>query len=301
MRFGIKYRYPRVPLSEKLKGYLQLVKPLTLIPPFIAGYIGVVLPLIQLQFMFLSWKAVFVAISLTLAQAFGQAFNQAYGWHEDTINKPYRPIPSGIVSVSEAYSISIFLMALSVWFAYIADFVIWCILLIFLAMLYNIKLKYSSPWLSLILLSFSRGYLPFIACWSVYGNILVAEPHVIGIVIALWVFAFQPTKDIIDVEGDKRFGARTLPTVYGIERTKSFIKAAAMMPFIFLCFAIFLGFLGCIYFIFALNIFVAMYCIKTLSVSSRYFENTKSWIGFYAGIGMFYILALLGYIMEAII
>lgn len=284
---GIKFRYPNLKfLPVKLRGVIQLVRPLTLIPPLIAGYIATILPCKTL----LSAQAFLVALSLALAQAFGQATNQVTGLYEDMYNKKYRPLPSGILSVEEAIFISSIIAGLSIFFAIISDFLLWVVIFFAAGLSYNFRIKYTNQWVSLFWLALSRGYLPFIACYSVFGSIFDAQANAIAIILFLWVFAFQATKDFPDVEGDKKFNIKTLPTVYGIEGAKRIIKILATLPFVATAVAICSGILSIFYALFFVVALVAIYNIHNISTTSVHFENTRAWIGFYGGLGLFYII-----------
>jgi len=291
MKFGIKEAYPNVPLPVKLKGVVQLIRPLTIVPPLIAGCIGASLPIIGSIREHLV-EVMLVGLMLSLAQATGQAFNQVFGWREDAINKPYRPIPSGRLTIQEATLVASFVALLTCVVAYPIGMILQALIFLAMGFAYNTFIKYSNEWLSLVWLAIARGFLPFIISYSMFGNLYSPKPWVISLFLTLWVLAFQSTKDIPDIEGDKVFNIRTLPTVYGIETTTRIITGLSVLPFMELVLSVYLGLIGTEYLVLGFLWGLAFINIKMLTSKSEHFENTKAWIGFYAGIGITYLLCL---------
>ena len=94
---GIVEGYPRLQKRfGRLVGYIQLVRPFTLVAPILAGIFGVLAPINNIDFQtFL--VAIYVGVTLALAQAAGQCLNQYADVELDKVVKPYRPIPSGLI------------------------------------------------------------------------------------------------------------------------------------------------------------------------------------------------------------
>jgi 4-hydroxybenzoate polyprenyltransferase len=292
---GIKRGYPRVENAfGKLSAYIQLIRPFTLVAPVIAGFFG---SLICLGGEFLShWlEIVYVTFTLMLCQAAGQVINQACGVDEDKINKPYRPIPSGKITAKEAYGLGFLLIVISLWRGFMVNlsFGLWVSLLLFFAVFYNLKPIQARKivWVNLLWMSISRGFLPLVAIWSAFGNLFELKPWLLGSVAFLWVFAFQPTKDITDVEGDRKYGIRTLPVVYGVGRTKTFMRWASITPFIPLILYIQSGILPLPYLLLVNLAVVREIGVWGFERKTETFENTVSWISFYAGLSLIYILS----------
>jgi len=304
MKFGIKHRYPRIPLPVKLKGVVQLVRPFTLIPSFIAGCIGIILPLVHSGswHLFANLKYVLLAaISLSLAQGFGQIMNQIVGWKEDMVNKKYRPIPSGILSTNEASIICMFFMILScVLASYVPNFLGWICLFLFFAFLYNLYVKYKNHWLALIWLALSRGFFPIVATWSVFGSLLNPIPWGLGLIAFSWVLAYQGTKDYNDMKGDAKFNIPTLFTVYGVEGAVRRIISLSLLPILLSLILPLIGLLP-INFILLISLSVIGMFINLDLVTgvgeSKYFENSRPWVMFYIGLSMIYLLSLVALVI----
>ncbi len=164
-------------------------------------------------------------------------FNDIFNVEEDRINSPQRPIPSGKITVKEAtaYGLTALVLAVAVSLLTGLESLAIILLAIIVGMLYNAKIKK----------------------FGVYGNLcvalLTAFPFIYGAVVTLrslwavpircWMFfamAFLATwsreiiKGIVDVEGDRRVGIKTLPIVLGE-------KASAKIAFLIMLFAIILS------------------------------------------------------------
>jgi len=299
--YGIKHGYPRVEkLFGRVAAYIQLIRPFTLLAPVIVGFFG---SLICLKSEFWShWlEVVYVTFTLMLCQAVGQCINQACGVDEDRINKPYRPIPSGRVSIEEAYGLAFLLTLISLWrgFTVSINFGLWIVIILFFAVFYNLKpfqaRKYV--WINLLWMSVSRGLLPFVVIWSAFRNPFELKPWLLGSIAFLWVFAFQPTKDITDVEGDRKFGIKTLPVVYGVDKTKSFIKWFSILPFLPLVLYIQFGLLSLPYLLLLNLAIVREIGIWGFDKKLGPLENTMSWACFYLGLSLIFMLSYIAEVM----
>jgi len=298
---GIKKGYPRIrKYFGRISDFIALLRPFTLLAPVIVGFFG---SLICLKGEFWNhWlEVVYVTFTLMLCQAVGQCINQACGVDEDRINKPYRPIPSGRVSVEEAYGLAFLLTLISLWrgFTVSINFGLWIVIILFFAVFYNLKpfqaRKYV--WVNLLWMSVSRGPLPFVVIWSAFRDPFELKPWLLGSVAFLWVFAFQPTKDLTDIEGDKKFGIRTLPVVYGVDKTKSFIKWFSILPFLPLVLYIQFGLLSLPYLLLLNLAIIREVGIWGFERKTSITENTVGWICFYAGLSLIFVLSYIAEVM----
>jgi len=298
---GIKRGYPRLRRHfGRFMDFVALIRPFTLLAPIIVGFFG---SLICLKGEFWShWlEVVYVTFTLVLCQAVGQCINQACGVDEDKINKPYRPIPSGRVSVEEAYGLAFLLTLIALWrgFTVSVTFGLWITVILFFAVFYNLKpfqaRKYL--WINLLWMSVSRGLLPFVVIWSAFRNPFELKPWLLGSIAFLWTFAFQPTKDITDVEGDRKFDIRTLPVAYGIEKTKAFIKWASILPFIPLIIYTQTGLLPLSYLLLFSLEAVREVGIWGFDKKLGSLENTLSWACFYLGLSLIFMLSYIAEVM----
>ncbi|MEM4730054.1 MAG: UbiA family prenyltransferase [Thermoplasmata archaeon] len=252
-KLTIREGYDRVEfVPRKLRGYIDLVRPFTLLAPAVGGTAAALIGLSVSTGGALS-RAVLIdhatellwgVSALVLVNAASNALNAAYDAEIDKINKPYRPVPSGVVTEDEARSIAWILYLVTIWRAATA-FRLTFSFLVLLIML--ITITYSMPplrlkkrlWVSNIVIALTRGTLGFVAAWSIFDDPLLSHgplpfdpaPFVIGGIMSVFLTGATTTKDFTDIEGDRRFGVRTLPVVYGPRRAALLSSPFLVLPF----------------------------------------------------------------------
>jgi len=286
--YGIVKGYPRIKRRfGKLSGYIQLVRPFTLLAPLLSGIFGVLAPVEQITIQHLL-TAIYAGVTLALAQAAGQCLNQYSDAELDKIVKPYRPIPCGLIEREEALGISILLILIAVARAFTINtfFGLITLLLIFFAVFYSLapfSPRKIHPLVNLGWLAISRGFLPMFAVFSVYGNPNMAWKY--SLLAFLWVMGLQSTKDFPDVEGDRKFGIKTVPSCYGV-KGQIILTSICTILYTFTTLVLSLYFMLILV---PLSI-VALLFLRKKAVLT---ENTISWVIFYLGLGLLYILIFL--------
>ncbi len=276
--------YPRLRKRfGKLVGYLQLVRPFTLLAPLLAGIFGVLTPVQNITFESVV-LAVYVGVTLAMAQAAGQCLNQYADAELDGFIKQYRPIPSGLITREEALGISWLLAGISIARAFTLNTVFGLIVLtlLFFAVYYSLapfSPRHVNPLLNTGWMAISRGFLPMFAVWSIFGNLEMAWQY--SILAFLWVMGLQATKDIGDVDGDKRFGIKTVPGIYGVNGLKILMIVCSVLY----------GILAVSFKLYLMLLLVPLAAVAVLSLKRKTItENTVSWTIFYAGLGLIYVL-----------
>jgi len=299
--FGIKRGYPRLRrYFGKFMDYISLLRLFTLIAPLMAGITGSYICLggdIWSRWL----EVVYVSFTLVLCQAAGQVINQASG-SEDKINKPYRPIPQGRVTEEEAYGLGFLLVIIAAWRGFMVNAIFggWILLILFFAIFYNlepIKAK-KYLWINVLWMAISRGLLPFVVIWSAFGDPFTVKPWLLGSIAFFWVLAFQPTKDLGDIEGDREYGIKTLPVVYGVEKTEAIIKWLSILPFIPLILYIKSGLLPLSYLLLFALVLIREIGIRGFGEKLEYLENDVSWAMFYLGLSLIFILSVVAEILS---
>ncbi len=209
---------------SKLKGYLQLIRPVNCIMMGFAVIVGasLVSPLsfnINLVLGFLT------SFSLTGAS---MVINDYYDLEIDTINEPNRPIPRGDVSPKDALSFASILSIIGFIAAFatnIPSFIVAVIALI-ISIAYITKGKGTG--LPGNLLVSTSVIIPFI-----YGGLALGQIEVPTLLFVAIVFfsntGREITKGIVDVEGDRGHSIKTIAVTHG-EKTAA-ISAAAFSLF----------------------------------------------------------------------
>jgi geranylgeranylglycerol-phosphate geranylgeranyltransferase len=156
-----------------------------------------------------------VALTVVLVTGAGNTINDYFDIGIDSINRPDRPIPSGRVSERRALFFSAVLFAIGIAVAFLINPVCTMIAVFnsCLLVLYAARLK-SMPLAGNV----SVGYLTgstFLFGGAVYGVPGLKALMVLFLLATLATISREIVKDIEDLEGDLKEGARTLPVVAG--------------------------------------------------------------------------------------
>ena len=206
---------------------LQLMKPITWIPLIW----GVVCGAASSGNFTWSVENVFTAaacmlLSGPLMTGYTQTINDFYDREIDAINEPYRPIPSGAISIPQVVTQIIVLLLGSLVLSYVLDLVtghdfpvMFCLTLggAFVAYIYSappLKLK-QNGWLGNYALGSSYIALPWWAGHALFGQL----NWTIVILTLIYSFAglgIAVVNDFKSVEGDRTLGLKSLPVMFGV-------------------------------------------------------------------------------------
>ena len=169
----------------------------------------------------ISIPIILAMITVFFETAAGNVINDYFDYNIDLVNKPERPIPSGRISLENGkrYAYLLFLAGTICGFLISFQTGNWIPFIIVLIAdvilyLYAYKLK-TTPLIGNLAVGFMTGF------GFVFGGFTINNPDIVTTSIFLGFFAFVMTtareivKDIEDVEGDKKDGARTLPILIG--------------------------------------------------------------------------------------
>lgn len=273
----------------RLPAYIALLRPFTLVAPLVAGVIGVMTPIRQITFNNIE-TAVYIGITLALCQGAGQCLNQYADAELDKQIKPYRPIPSGLVSREEALGLSWLLAIFAVGRAFTIGtfFGLMVLVLLFFAVFYSLapfSPRKLDPLVNTAWMAVSRGFIPMYVVWSIYGDTGTGLRY--AVLALLWVMGFQATKDIGDSDGDRRFGIKTIPNVYGI---RGLIFTMGVCTVVYTAMAMYFGL-----YLMLLVLPLAAVAMFTINKKSGLTENNISWTCFYLGLASLYILMFVSF------
>lgn len=161
-----------------------------------------------------------------LMAGYTQTLNDFYDRDIDAINEPYRPIPSGVISIPQVTAQILVLLGAGMTIAYLLD--IWAghetlsmtlltLLGAFLAYIYSappLKLK-QNGWLGNYALGSSYIALPWCAGHALFGTLnwtIVA----LTLFYSLAGLGIAVVNDFKSVEGDSQLGLKSLPVMFGI-------------------------------------------------------------------------------------
>jgi geranylgeranylglycerol-phosphate geranylgeranyltransferase len=198
-----------------IRGFYEITRPANSIVSGLAAAIGYLIATGTLIPEVLLIVAVVILIT-----AAGNVINDYFDAEIDAINRPGRPIPSGMVSKGSAlvYATALFLAGITLSLSTHNGI---CILIAAINSLlligYAAKLK-STPFVGNITVSYlSASIFLFGGAFSGPGGVVQNLP--LALITFLAMVARELLKDAEDVEGDSAGGARTLPVHIGIRTT----------------------------------------------------------------------------------
>ncbi|AKG21726.1 chlorophyll synthase ChlG [Calothrix sp. 336/3] len=210
------------------KIHLQLMKPITWIPLIWGVVCGAA------SSGEYTWTlenvlkaATCMLLSGPLLTGYTQTINDYYDREIDAINEPYRPIPSGAISLTRVITQIFVLLISGVALAYVLD--LWtghefptvtalAALGTFLAYIYSappLKLK-QNGWLGNYALGASYIALPWCAGHALFGE-LNWKIVVLTVVYSLAGLGIAVVNDFKSVEGDRQLGLKSLPVMFGVQ------------------------------------------------------------------------------------
>lgn len=171
-------------------------------------------------------SATCMLITGPLMAGYTQTLNDFYDKEIDAINEPYRPIPSGAISIPQVVTQILVLLLSGVGISYLLDLwaghdfpiiTILCLFGAFLAYIYSappLKLK-QNGWLGNYALGSSYIALPW---WT--GHALFGELNLTIVILTLFYsfagLGIAVVNDFKSVEGDEKLGLKSLPVMFGI-------------------------------------------------------------------------------------
>ena len=228
----------------RAKAYLDLARPFTLLMPMLGMFSGAAT----------AWGAhhakppvtgallLPVLLGVLMAGVFNaanNALNQIYDLPIDRVNKPKRPLPSGTLSLREAWVFTGVTYVVTWGLAWLTApggrhecFVIVAVATVF-TWIYSappLRTKRNGIWAN-VTIAIPRGLLLKVAGWSAVKTILDWEPWFIGGIFGLFLLGASSTKDFADIAGDRADGCKTWPILYGVKKAAWMITPFFILPF----------------------------------------------------------------------
>ena len=166
--------------------------------------------------------------------------NQLAGIEEDRINKPYRPLVTGLVSIRATYHrMYIYNIVFSLYGLYLGIFwlsIAWIALSAYLNLWGG-----SNHWVTKNLVGMSLGtFILFGVQWHISlaeGQTISSKLQEYFALMSLWAGFSLPIQDFRDAAGDKLLSRKTLPVSLGDDKARKIlcIHYLFFLPAIFLC------------------------------------------------------------------
>ncbi|MEM0313386.1 MAG: UbiA family prenyltransferase [Candidatus Bathyarchaeia archaeon] len=222
---------------EKIKGFLRMVRPINCAMMGFAVLVGALLT--NSQALWISWRNItFGFLTGFLLTAASMVVNDYYDREIDAINEPTRPIPSGLIKPKEALTFALILSILGLTTAFLTNisnlacFTAALFFLIVSVTYVTVGKKTGLPGNFLVSLCVSA---PFI-----YGSLTIADE----VLLKIWIFVAmvflsntgrEITKGIVDIEGDRARGVKTIAVRRGarnagIIAVLFYLAAVALSP-----------------------------------------------------------------------
>jgi geranylgeranylglycerol-phosphate geranylgeranyltransferase len=221
-------------VMSKAGGYLRLMRPTNCVMMGFAVIVGAVLA--NPSGVSLSWQNLVLGfVTGFMLTAASMAINDYYDEEVDSVNEPKRPIPSGVIKSREALVFASVLTLVGFAAAYLTNalcFIVGIIAWMIFVAYTTIGKRSGLPGNFLVSACVA---IPF-----VYGSIVIVS----AVRTTVWIFAFiaflsntgrEITKGIVDVEGDRMRGIKTLAVRFG-EKTAAiaaalfYLSAVALSP-----------------------------------------------------------------------
>lgn len=206
---------------------LQLMKPITWIPLIWGVVCGAA------SSGYYTWTlenvlkaATCMLLAGPLMTGYTQTVNEYYDREIDAINEPYRPIPSGAIPIPQVITQILFLLIAGVALAFVLD--VWAghdfptitvtaLFGSFIAYIYSappLKLK-QNGWFGTYALGASYIALPWCTGHALFGE-LNWKIVVFTVIYSFAGLGIAIVNDFKSVEGDRKFGLKSLPVMFGV-------------------------------------------------------------------------------------
>ncbi len=229
---------------KRIAAFFELGRPFTLIAPALGFASGAASAAGAFPPESWRWELVTLpalgSLMAAVLNAGNNALNQIYDLEIDRVNKPKRPLPSGRLTLGDAWVFTIVTYVAALALAWLVApggrrecFWIVAAAVVF-TILYSVppmRTKRLGLWAN-VTVAIPRGVLLKVSGWSAVKTVLGAEPWYIGAIFGLFLLGATTTKDFADMEGDARGGCRTLPLQFGVTRAAWLISPSFVVPFL---------------------------------------------------------------------
>ena len=285
---------------ERWRAFVDFARPFTLIAPALGFFSAAVTAAGAYPREVWSWGLIVPpalgAVMAAVLNVASNGLNQIYDLDIDRVNKPRRPMPSGRLSLGEAWAITLAAFAVAFLLAWIVApggrrEVFWMVVAAAaITSLYSVpplRTKRLGIWAN-VTIAVPRGVLLKVAGWSSVKTAMGVEPWFIGAIFGLFLLGATTTKDFADMDGDRRGGCRTLPIQFGVTKAAWMISPSFVVPFLMIPAGAWSGILtGNFWLLNALGVFMVGYGLYVCYLMLRrpgdlaVEENHVSWAHMY--------------------
>ncbi len=222
-----------------LRLYWTFARPFTLLPPMVGIFSGSLIGYGATHTPFPVGNVALAVLAAAVLNAASNGLNQICDLPNDRVNKPQRPLPSGKMTLAEAWVFVALTYAAAL--AMVAAVNLETLAIYVAAALATIA--YSAPPVRLkrhplgsnFIIALIRGELLKVAGWAAVATVLSSiEPWYIGFIYFVFLLGATTTKDFADIEGDRAAKCVTLPVKYGAAWSARAISPSFLIPWLLL-------------------------------------------------------------------
>ena len=230
--------------SSRVRALVDFARPFTLIAPALGFASAAATAIGADPHEAWSWPLIVPpiigAVMAAVLNVASNGLNQIYDFEIDRINKPKRPLPSGRLSMGEAWVITLASFAAALVLAWFVApggrrECFWMVAAAaVITTLYSVppfRTKRLGIWAN-VTIAIPRGVLLKVAGWSSVKTAAGLEPWFLGAIFGLFLLGATTTKDFADMDGDRRGGCRTLPIQFGVKNAAWMISPSFVLPFL---------------------------------------------------------------------
>jgi 4-hydroxybenzoate polyprenyltransferase len=234
---------------NSLRLYWAFARPFTLVPPMIGIFSGSLLGFGATHPRFPVLRVALAVLAAAVLNAASNGINHICDLQNDRVNKPHRPLPSGKMSVTEAWAFVVvtYLLALAMVAVVNRETFVIYVIAALATVAYSappVRLK-RHPVGSNFTIALIRGWLLKVAGWAAVATVVHSiEPWYIGFIYFVFLLGATTTKDFADIEGDRVAGCITLPVKYGATWSARAISPAFLLPWLLMPLGVYLHLLS---------------------------------------------------------
>jgi len=281
---------------KKIKAMVQIFRPEL---PFAAGICVVIGELIALGKFPPIHDVVLGFMSVFFISGSALVLNDYFDLEVDKVNMPERPLPSGILSPTEAILLTVFAIAIGLTASLLINFTafVFCVFFCGVGILYNWKFKEAGlPGNLMVCFSVAFTFL--------FGGIAVGQPwNKVVWCFALMAFLIDLGEEIagdaMDMEGDKKRDSKSIAIVKGRKFALAVSSSLFGLVILVSLIPVVFGWLGVSYLlmIFITDVLIVVFTIRLVrSKTSK--EGRSSMRGIYLGASVGMLAFLIGQAIQ---
>ncbi|WP_423793361.1 UbiA family prenyltransferase [Methanocaldococcus indicus] len=221
--------------------FLELIRAKNCFMAGLSGIIGYLIANSTLNFYYI----ILIFLAIFFICGFGNCINDIFDIEIDRINKPYRPLPSGRVSIKTAKILAIILLVLGLISSLLINLYAFLLALFnsILLYLYAKKYKRYKP-IGNIIVAYLTGSV------FLFGGLVgrIDKVFILFLCSFLATWCREIIKDYEDMEGDKKEGVISLPILYK-DKSLYFASILLILAVVFSFLPYYLGLFGKLYLI----------------------------------------------------